>query len=203
MARMVDRIVNNEPGRGGSSRTRWSRCATGWRNAYGRSVGSAKHAVGRPQFLPKQFREQQHHQQFKPDLQRSRFLRDAGVDGDGCRWNAIDRTRFLLDELNSRHSNPGPRIRARKIPSRSRMRATQKRQITQRSRPQDRGYSDALHRQNYISKLVIERDPLPDHSTQWRPHCRPARIPRDQTTPGALDTGLCDRSGILRFRIGN
>ena len=194
VADMVDCIINNERGSGGSSRPRWSRCATGWRHAYGRPVGSAKRAVGRSQLLPEQLGEQQHHQyhERKPNVQRCGIVRDAGVDGDGCRRHVIDRTRFMPNELDDGHTNPGPRIRTRKIPSRSGMRATQKREITQRPRPQDRGYSDALHRQNYLSELVIERDPVPDHSTEWRPDCRPARIPRDQTTPGSLDTRLCD-----------
>ena len=192
VADMVDCIINNERGSGGSSRSRWSNRAARWSHAYGRSVGSAERAKRRLKLVFEQQREQQHHHQLEPNVQRCGIVRDAGVDGDGCRRHALDRSGFLPNELDDGHPNPGPRIRARKIPSRSRMRATQKRQIIERPRPQDRGYSDALHRQNYLSELVIERDPVPDHSTEWRPDCRPARIPRDQTTPGALDTGLCN-----------
>ena len=194
VADMVDCIINNERGSGGSSRSRWSNRAARWSHAYGRSVGSAERAKRRLKLVFEQQREQQHHHhhQLEPNVQRCGIVRDAGVDGDGCRRHALDRSGFLPNELDDGHPNPGPRIRTRKIPSRSGMRATQKREITQRPRPQDRGYSDALHRQNYLSELVIERDPVPDHSTEWRPDCRPARIPRDQTTPGALDTRLCD-----------
>ena len=190
-------IANNRNDGGGSSRSRWSRCSTGWRHTYGRPVGSAERTKRRSQLVFFKQREQQYEFHKQSHLQRSREFWNASQFSHRAEWPTVYRSGFLPHVGFDGFANGCFRLFPWEIRPRSGMRATQKREIIERSRVKNWRDSHGMWRYRNMESHAVVRYAVSHYSIRWLVDRWTPRLFGNQKKAKPVDTGLSNGHKVL------